>query len=137
MLQEQQWQHDQQQQQQQQVCRQEAEDGDPRSFSPPPIVPVSRAARIQQLRSEHQRRHRERHGQYPQDDREEQYERQLQEYERQVGNVINCWLRIFTILLVTYYTKPTTFEEGEGAIVEQAIDVIYLVQEMYVLDAEH
>lgn len=46
--------------------------------------PSSRTERIQQLRAEHQRRHRERQGQYPLDAQEEAYERQLQEYERQV-----------------------------------------------------
>ncbi|XP_045168371.2 partitioning defective 3 homolog isoform X3 [Mercenaria mercenaria] len=43
---------------------------------------VSRAERIQQLRADHQRRHQERQGQYPQEDREEEYERQIQEDEK-------------------------------------------------------
>lgn len=57
-----------------------------RSLSP--SLPQSRAERIQQLRAEHQRRHRERQGQYPLDAQEEQYERQLQEYERKVCETI-------------------------------------------------
>ena len=48
--------------------------------------PPTRAERIQQLRSEHQRRHRERHGQYPSDTQEELYERKIQQFERQVGH---------------------------------------------------
>ena len=44
----------------------------------------NRNERIQQLRAEHQRRHRERQGQYPLDAKEEQYEKQIQEFERKV-----------------------------------------------------
>ena len=51
---------------------------------PDGLSPLNRAERIQQLRAEHQRRHRERQGQYPLDAQEEAYERQLQEYEKQV-----------------------------------------------------
>ena len=49
------------------------------------LASLSRAERIQHLRSEHQRRHRERQGQYPLDAQEEAYEHQLQEYEKQVS----------------------------------------------------
>ncbi|KAK3108784.1 hypothetical protein FSP39_015692 [Pinctada imbricata] len=49
---------------------------------------MSRAEWIQQLRSEHQRRHRERQGQYPRDAQEEQYERQIQHEEEMVGDYI-------------------------------------------------
>ncbi|XP_067648804.1 partitioning defective 3 homolog isoform X3 [Haliotis asinina] len=42
----------------------------------------SRAEKIQQLRVHHQQQHRERHGQYPHEDMEEFYERQIQEEER-------------------------------------------------------
>ena len=49
-----------------------------------PGGPVTRAEKIQQLRADHQRRHQERSGQYPHDDREEEYERQIQEIEKQV-----------------------------------------------------
>jgi hypothetical protein len=52
-----------------------------RSLSP--TMPQSRAERIAALRAEHQRRHRERHGQYPLEDKEELYERQLQELEKE------------------------------------------------------
>ena len=45
----------------------------------------SRAEKIQQLRADHQRRHQERQGHYPHDDREEEYEKQIQEDERKVG----------------------------------------------------
>ncbi|KAL4222826.1 Partitioning defective 3 [Mactra antiquata] len=45
-------------------------------------APVNRAERIQQLRADHQRRHLERHGHYPSEDKEEEYERQIQEEER-------------------------------------------------------
>ncbi len=46
-----------------------------------PPSSASRAERIQQLRAEHQRRHRERHGQYPLDHQEELYEQRLKAYE--------------------------------------------------------
>lgn len=46
---------------------------------------MSRAERIQQLRADHQRRHQERQGHYPHEDKEEEYERQIQEEERKVG----------------------------------------------------
>lgn len=36
--------------------------------------PQSRTERIHQLRAQHQRKHAERRGQYPMDDREERYE---------------------------------------------------------------
>lgn len=49
--------------------------------------PVSRAERIQQLRADHQRRHLERHGHYPSEDKEEEYERQIQEEERRVSSL--------------------------------------------------
>ncbi|KAG8231298.1 hypothetical protein J437_LFUL006954 [Ladona fulva] len=39
----------------------------------------SRAERIQQLRAQHQRRHAERRGQYPMDDREERYEEAIRQ----------------------------------------------------------
>ena len=48
-------------------------------------IPLSRAEKIQQLRADHQRRHRERQGHYPMEDKEEEYERQIQEDERKVG----------------------------------------------------
>ena len=44
----------------------------------------SRAERIQALRAEHQRRPRERQGHYPHEDKEELYERQIQEFEERV-----------------------------------------------------
>ena len=98
-LHEQQRVYNQQQQQLHQQHAQQDRDAAPRSLSPPPAG-MSRAERIQQLRSEHQRRHKERHGQYPMDAREEQYERQLQEMERQVGmdcckiaDLFLSWLR--------------------------------------------
>ena len=47
-------------------------------------IPLSRAEKIQQLRADHQRRHRERQGHYPMEDKEEEYERQIQEDERKV-----------------------------------------------------
>ncbi|XP_052798357.1 partitioning defective 3 homolog isoform X4 [Mya arenaria] len=46
-------------------------------------TPLSRAEKIQQLRADHQRRHMERHGQYPHEDQEEEYERIIQEQEKQ------------------------------------------------------
>ena len=46
------------------------------------LSPMSRAERIQQLREEHQRRHRERQGVYPVDAREDNYEKQMQAYEQ-------------------------------------------------------
>lgn len=45
---------------------------------------LSRTEKIQQLRANHQRRHRERQGHYPMEDKEEEYERQIQEEERRV-----------------------------------------------------
>lgn len=42
---------------------------------------MTRAEKIQQLRLDHQRRHMERHGHYPQEEREEEYERMIQEEE--------------------------------------------------------
>ncbi|XP_021343149.1 partitioning defective 3 homolog isoform X3 [Mizuhopecten yessoensis] len=45
---------------------------------------MSRAEWIQHLRAEHQRKHKERQGRYPLDDREEGYERELQETEEQL-----------------------------------------------------
>ena len=63
-----------------------------RPSSPPPqLPPASRTDRIQQLRLEHQRRHRERHGQYPLDAEEE---RHIQELERQV---------LITTIIVIYW----------------------------------
>lgn len=47
---------------------------------------MSRAEYIQQLRSLYQQRHRQRQGVYPLDDREEQYERHMQEVEGRVGS---------------------------------------------------
>ena len=44
--------------------------------------PESRAARIQQLRAEHQQRHRERQGQYPHDEEEDTYEHEIQQWEK-------------------------------------------------------
>lgn len=46
---------------------------------------MSRAEWIQHLRREHQRRHQEREGQYPLDDREERYEKEIQAEETMVG----------------------------------------------------
>lgn len=46
---------------------------------------VSRAEKIQQLRSMYQQRHRQRQGVYPLDDAEEHYERQIQQMEQRVG----------------------------------------------------
>ncbi|KAL3831307.1 hypothetical protein ACJMK2_023076 [Sinanodonta woodiana] len=42
---------------------------------------IVRGDKIQQLRSEHQRRHQERHGVYPNEEKEEYYERLLQDQE--------------------------------------------------------
>ena len=47
-------------------------------------APLSRAEKIQQLRADHQRRHRERQGHYPMEDKEEEYEKQIQEEEKKV-----------------------------------------------------
>jgi hypothetical protein len=55
----------------------------------------NRAERIHQLRAEHQRRHRERQGQYPRDHEEEVYERRMQEFEQsRVGHLftLSCVL---------------------------------------------
>ena len=49
--------------------------------------PLSRAEKIQQLRADHQRRHRERQGHYPMEDKEEEYEKQIQEEEKKVGHM--------------------------------------------------
>lgn len=46
---------------------------------------MSRAEWIQHLRREHQRRHQEREGHYPLDDREERYEKEIQAEETMVG----------------------------------------------------
>lgn len=46
---------------------------------------MSRAEWIQHLRREHQRRHQEREGHYPLDDREERYEKEIQADETRVG----------------------------------------------------
>jgi hypothetical protein len=40
---------------------------------------MTRAEWIQHLRMEHQRKHRERQGQYPHEDREESYEEEIQQ----------------------------------------------------------
>ena len=49
---------------------------------------LSRAERIQQLRADHQRRHQARQGHYPQEDKEEEYERQIQEEEKRVRYLV-------------------------------------------------
>ncbi|WAQ93977.1 PARD3-like protein [Mya arenaria] len=56
-------------------------------------TPLSRAEKIQQLRADHQRRHMERHGQYPHEDQEEEYERIIQEQEKQrhINFIIVCF----------------------------------------------
>ena len=69
-----------------------------------PSTPT-RAERIQQLRSEHQRRHRERHGQYPSDTQEELYERKIQQFERQVWALIVCQ----TVFLVPSTLKRRSY----------------------------
>lgn len=52
-----------------------------------PQIPVNtRTEKIQQLREEHQRKHQERQGRYPLEDKEEMYERHLQEMERRKFN---------------------------------------------------
>ena len=48
---------------------------------------MSRAEWIQHLRAEHQRKHRERQGHYPLDDKEEKYEKEIQNVEK-VPNVL-------------------------------------------------
>lgn len=70
------------QEKQKQMEQQQRGGSSKKEMSPP--SPPSRADRIQQLRSEHQKRHRERHGQYPSDRQEELYEQKLQQYEKQV-----------------------------------------------------
>ena len=61
-------------------------------------APLSRAEKIQQLRADHQRRHRERQGHYPMEDKEEEYEKQIQEDERRVGGmVMTCTIKICKI----------------------------------------
>ncbi|KAH9505149.1 Partitioning defective 3 [Bulinus truncatus] len=47
---------------------------------------MSRAEYIQQLRTLYQHHHRQRHGVYPQENTEENYERQLQELEQNMGS---------------------------------------------------
>lgn len=42
----------------------------------------SKHERLQELRRQHQRSHRERRGHYPLDEKEDVYERQIQEYEK-------------------------------------------------------
>lgn len=49
------------------------------------MPPQSRPERVHNLRVQHQQRHQERHGQYPNDQREEHYE----EIMRQVSTIIN------------------------------------------------
>lgn len=44
-----------------------------------PFISPSRQERMQQLRAQHQRRHQERHGLYPQDEQEEWYEKEIKE----------------------------------------------------------
>lgn len=54
----------------------------------PPIpqhAPInSRAERVNRLRAEHQRKHQERHGQYPLEEQEERHEQWLREQEIKV-----------------------------------------------------
>lgn len=53
---------------------------------------VTRTERIQQLRAQHQRRHVERRGQYPLDEREERYEEAIRQVRSLVGLVdVGCW----------------------------------------------
>ena len=60
-----------------------------------PSGSMSRAEWIQHLRSEHQRRHRERQGHYPQEDREERYEREIQQDEERVGPFVPSYHQDF------------------------------------------
>lgn len=56
--------------------------------------PEGKMNKLQQLRAQYQRFHRERRGQYPLDDIQDQYEKQLQDQERSQVSESRCFWQI-------------------------------------------
>ena len=77
-------------------------------------APLSRAEKIQQLRADHQRRHRERQGQYPMEDKEEEYEKQIQEEERRVGHNKKKYPRLPSDSTQQFFQYQLVWTPGHG-----------------------